>query len=70
MNPKVFQINFWNKWYEIEYENTDEKNEDEIQEIIYRMCDSMICLELPKSFIKNVLKELANKVFGLSLIHI
>ena len=64
MNPKVFQINFWNKWYEIEYENAEEKTEKEMQEIIYRMCDSMICLELPKSFIKNVLKGLANKLFG------
>ena len=64
MNPKVFQINFWNKWYEIEYENSEEKTEKEMQQIIYRMCDSMICLELPKSIIKNVLKELANKVFG------
>ena len=63
-NPKVVQINFWNKWYEIEYENSADKNDEGIQEIIYNMCDSMICLELPKSFIKNVLNGLANKIFG------
>ena len=63
-NPKVVQINFWNKWYEIEYEHSGDKSDEEIQEIIYRMCDSMICLELPKSFIKNVLKGLADKIFG------
>ena len=63
-NPKVVQINFWNKWYEIEYKNTTDKNDEGIQEIIYNMCDSMICLELPKSFIKNVLNGLANKIFG------
>ena len=28
------------------------------------MCDTMICLELPKSFIKNVLKGLTEKLFG------
>ena len=63
-NPKVIQINFWNKWYEIEYRNSEDKSDEEIQQIIYRMCDSMICLELPKSFIKNVLKGIANKKFG------
>ena len=63
-NPKVIQINFWNKWYEMEYENSENKSDEQKQEIIYNMCDSMICLELPKSFIKNVLKGLANKLFG------
>jgi hypothetical protein len=63
-NPKVVQINFWNKWYEIEYEHSENKTDEEIQEIIYRICDSMICLELPKSFIKNVLKGLTEKIFG------
>ena len=63
-NPKVVQINFWNKWYEIEYEHSENKTDEDIQEIIYRMADSMICLELPKSFIKNVLKGLADKIFG------
>ena len=63
-NPKVMQINFWNKWYEIEFKTLEEKTDEEIQEIIFRMCDSMICLELPKSFIKNVLKGLADRIFG------
>ena len=63
-NPKVIQINFWNKWYEMEYENNEDKSDELKQGIIYNMCDSMICLELPKSFIKNVLKGLANKLFG------
>ena len=64
INPKVIQTNFWNKWYEIEFKNAEEKTEEEMQEIIYRMCDTMICLELPKSFIKNVLKGLTEKLFG------
>ena len=63
-NPKVVQINFWNKWYEIEYENSLDKSDNEIQIIIYRICDLMICLELPKSFIKNVLNGIANRIFG------
>jgi hypothetical protein len=62
--PKVMQKNFWNKWYEIEYKNIKEKNDNKIQDIIYSMCDFMISLELPKSFIKKVLQDISNNVFG------
>ena len=31
---------------------------------IYQLCDLMINLELPKSFIKNVLQELSDNIFG------
>ena len=52
--PKVMQINFWDKWYEIEYNNAEQKDNKGIQDIIYSICDLMISIELPKSFIKNV----------------
>ena len=62
--PKVMQINFWDKWYEIEYNNAEQKDDKGIQDIIYSICDLMISIELPKSFIKNVLQNLVNNIFG------
>ena len=62
--PKVYQTNFWKKWYEIDIENEKEKTDEEIQDVIYQLCDLMITLELPKSFIKNVLRELSDNIFG------
>ena len=61
---KVYQTNFWKKWYEIDIENREEKTDEEIQDVIYQLCDLMITLELPKSFIKNVLQELSDIIFG------
>jgi hypothetical protein len=61
---KVYQTNFWKKWYEIEIGNREEKNDEEIQDVIYQLCDLMITLELPKSFIKNVLQEISDNIFG------
>ena len=62
--PKVYQTNFWKKWYEIEIENREEKSDEDMQDVIYQLCDLMITLELPKSFIKNVLQELSDNIFG------
>ena len=64
VNTKVYQFNFWRKWYEIEIRNIENNNDEQIQEIFYQICDSMINLELPKSFIKNVLQGLIDKAFG------
>ena len=61
---KIYQTNFWKKWYEIDIENEKEKTDEEIQDVIYQLCDLMITLELPKSFIKNVLRELSDNIFG------
>ena len=69
--PKVNQINFWNKWYDIDLskkkeKETEKENEsDEIkEELIMNLCDLIIELELNKSFIKNTLEKLIKKVFG------
>ena len=69
--PKVNQINFWNKWYDIDLNKKQEKEtEKEIEseeikeELIMNLCDLIIELELNKSFIKNTLEKLIKKVFG------
>ena len=69
--PKVNQINFWNKWYDIDLlkkkeKETEKDNEsDEIkEELIMNLCDLIIELELNKSFIKNTLEKLIKRVFG------
>ena len=63
--PKVSQGNLWNKWYE-HYLNEEKENEQEEvkKNIILKLCDLMIELELIKSFIKNTLEKLIKKVFG------
>jgi hypothetical protein len=69
--PKVNQINFWNRWYDIdlykkkEKEAEKENESDEIkEELIMNLCDLIIELELNKSFIKNTLEKIIKKVFG------
>ena len=61
---KVYQTNFWKKWYEVDIKNREEKTDEEIQDVIFQLCDLMITLELPKSFIKNVLQEISDNIFG------
>ena len=67
--PKVNQINFWNKWYDIDLNKKQEKEtEKEIEseeikeELIMNLCDLIIELELNKSFIKNTLEKLIKRV--------
>ena len=63
--PKVNQANLWNKWYQIDLNAEKEKGREDIKKkVILRLCDLMIELELIKSFIKNTLENLIEKVFG------
>ena len=63
--PKVSQPNFWNKWYEIDLKTEKHPEDDEVKKkIILKLSDLMIELELNKSFIKNTMEGLVNKVFG------
>ena len=67
---KVYQANLWNKWYELEIkkekekENGEELNNLKKEKIILDICNIMIELELPKSFIKNICFGLCEKEFG------
>ena len=63
LNSKINQINFWQTWYklDIEYKENNDKNK---KESILNICCIMIELELPKSFIKNVVQGLTNNTFG------
>ena len=69
---KVYQANLWNKWYELETKKEKEKeSEEELnnlkkEKIILDLCNIMIELELPKSFIKNICFGLSEKEFGKS----
>ena len=57
---KLNQINFWEKWYNMEVKDNKLKKED----ALFKICDIMLELELDKSFIKNTLNGLAEKEFG------
>ena len=62
--PKINQINLWVKWYEINISMEKAKENDEVKKkVILNLCDLMIELKLIKSFIKNTLEKLVNKVF-------
>ena len=65
---KVYQANLWNKWYELEIkkEKEEELNNVKKEKIILDLCNIMIDLELPKSFIKNICFGLSEKEFGKS----
>lgn len=63
--PKINQPNFWNKWYEIDISAEKHPDDNEVKKkIILNLSDLMIELELNKSFIKNTMEGLVNKVFG------
>ena len=63
--PKTNQPNFWNKWYEIDLNAEKHKEDDEVKKkVILHLSDLMIELELNKSFIKNTMEGIVNKVFG------
>jgi hypothetical protein len=62
--PKINQPNFWNKWYEIDINAEKHPDDNEVKKkIILNLSDLMIELELNKSFIKNTMEGLVNKVF-------
>jgi hypothetical protein len=62
--PKIRQDNFWEIWYETEIsKKKDAKNEDK-QQIIYDICQTLIQLELPKSMIKKLTDNINIKLFG------
>ena len=63
--PKINQANLWRKWYAININEEKRKENDEVKkEVILKLCDLMIELELIKSFIKNTLEKLVKKVFS------
>jgi hypothetical protein len=63
--PKINQPNFLNKWYEIDISAEKHPDDNEVKKkIILNLSDLMIELELDKSFIKNTMEGLVNKVFG------
>ena len=61
---KIFQANFWDKWYELEIKKDNEIDKEKKEKIILEICDIMISLELTKSFVKNVTHKLSEKEFG------
>ena len=62
---KINQYNLWSKWYDINLNAEKEKDSEEVKKkVILQLCDLMIELELVKSFIKNTLKKLVERVFG------
>ena len=61
---KITQFNFWNKWYDLEIKKEAELDDMKKENIILEICDIMIYLELPKSFVKNVTHGFAGKEFG------
>ena len=60
---KINQANFWNKWYELEIKKDSELDDSKKEKIILEICDTMIVLELTKSFVKNVGQGLTAKEF-------
>ena len=64
--PKIRQVNFWQKWYDVELKK-NENNKDDVQfkqNIIYDICKTLISLELPKSMVKNFTDSINIKEFG------
>ena len=64
--PKIRQVNFWQKWYDVELKkNENNKNDVQFkQNIIYDICKTLISLELPKSMVKNFTDTINIKEFG------
>ena len=61
---KVNQANLWNKWYDINLSTEKDKDNDETKKkVILNLCQHMIELELIKTFTKNTLEKLINRVF-------
>ena len=61
--PKIMQDNFWEKWYEIELKKIEEPKDEDKQDIICQICNTLIELELPKSMIKKKTDYINIKVF-------
>ena len=64
--PKIRQVNFWQKWYDVELKKS-ENNKNDVQfkqNIIYDICKTLISLELPKSMVKNFTDTINIKEFG------
>ena len=61
---KVSQMNFWQKWYDIDIKNESNATDEIKEQLILRICDVMFELELSKSFIKNTLQKIIEKLFG------
>ena len=61
--PKITQDNFWEKWYEIELKKIEEPKDEDKQDIICQICNTLIELELPKSMIKKKTDYINIKVF-------
>ena len=61
---KVNQMNFWQKWYDIEIHKENNVTDDIKEQVILKICEIMFELELNKSFIKNTLQKIGEKVFG------
>ena len=64
---KINQINFWKKYYEIilkEKFNNSIASEKDKQDIIIKICESLIELECSKTFIKKCCDEISFNEFG------
>jgi hypothetical protein len=64
--PKIKQDNFWEKWYELELKK-NEKLKDDIefkQSIIYDICNILLKLEMPKSYVKRITDTININEFG------
>ena len=63
-NPKITQDNFWEKWYDIELKGKENPDDAAKQEIICKVCETLIKLLISKTIVKNITNRLAEKVFG------
>ena len=61
---KIKQHSFWQKWYEVNINKEDNPSEETKEIIILNICDIMLTLRINKSFVKNVIGGLADKIFG------
>ncbi len=62
--PKINQINFWEKWFDVEISRKEDKSDDVKEAIILNICDLMFELEINKSLVKKAAQGIINKVFG------
>ena len=63
---KIKQVNFWQKWYDLELKK-NEKMKNDIkfkQNIIYDICRMLITLKFPKSTVKNLTDSININEFG------
>lgn len=77
-NPIVEEEKFWQKWYDMEVDNiknmkskpgnkskiNNDVDDYDRQKVIYNICKSLIELEVPKSIVKTICKNITNKAFG------